>query len=115
MKIFLDHVRGGKVVRIDVGKQLDFTAYKRFTRATLRALEDPEVVAIVVDLSATHLLFDSGKAMLIDLKMRANSLGIPLRLLNSSPEIWHKLAMVEYSKIHLNRYANVGVYSRSLR
>lgn len=115
MKIEWDDNREGKVVRIDVGTQLDLTAYKRFAEATIRAEENSEVVAIVVDLGGTSLLLDSGLAMLLDLKKRAISLGIPLHLVNTRPEIRHKLSIVDFSTVHLNRYANVGVYKHHLR
>ncbi|MGB5600925.1 MAG: hypothetical protein WBO14_00470, partial [Gammaproteobacteria bacterium] len=64
MNIVLDDNREGKVVRIDVGQRLDLTAYKPFTEGTIRAVDNPQVVAIVVDFSGTRHLFDSGKAML---------------------------------------------------
>ena len=84
MNIVVEHLKEGKVVRVNVGYRLDLTAYKHFNEVTVCAVDDPRIVAIVVDFSGTQHLFDSGKAILFDLIMRANYLKIPLRLVQSS-------------------------------
>ena len=111
MKPVLDGGSSGKVVRIDIGSRLDMTAYEKFHKATVCAAKSREFVSILVDLSETHRVFDSGVAMLLDLKTKAGCLGIPLRLVNVRPELRRKLAVVESSIIHLNRYASVGMYA----
>jgi anti-anti-sigma regulatory factor len=115
MKPVLDNGGSGKVVRIDIGSRLDMTAYEKFREATVCAAESREIVSILVDLSETHRVFDSGMAMLLDLKTKAGYLGIPLRLVNVRPEIRRKLAMVKLSTIHLNRYASVGLCAHNSR
>ena len=91
MKIVHDNSWEGMIVRIDVGKRLDLTAYKLFSEAISCAVKNPRIVGIQVDFSGTHRLFDSGKAMLLNLKKRTRHLKIPLRLANISPEIRQKL------------------------
>lgn len=97
MRIVVDEFMEGKVVRVDVGRRLDLRAYKTFSEATICAVENPKTVAIVVDFSDTYQLFDSGKATLFDLMMRARYLDIPLRLVNARPEIRLMLSMPAWS------------------
>lgn len=111
MKPVSDDGRSGRVVRIDIGSRLDMTAYEKFREATVRAAESREAVSISVDFSETHRVFDSGMAVLLDLKTKTRYLGVPLRLVNVRPEVARKLAMVELSVVHLNRYASVGQYA----
>jgi anti-anti-sigma regulatory factor len=109
MKIVVDDLREGKVVRVDVGHRLDLTAYKTLSEVTVCAVEDSQVVAIVVDFSGTHQLFDSGKAILFDLIMRTRYLNIPLRLVNAGTDISLKLLMLEFSTDGLHRNSDVAV------
>ena len=111
MKVVLDDDNGSRVLKIDVGKRLDLTAYKQFCDVTVRAVNDPQIASIVIDFSATNQLFDSGKAILLDLIMRARYLNIPLQLVNARPEIRLKLSMVELSMVKLNRDGDVNVYA----
>jgi anti-anti-sigma regulatory factor len=108
MNIVFDNNREGKVVRIDIGQRLDLTAYKPFSEVTIRAVDNPQVVAIVVDFSKTHQLFDSGKAMLYDLITKAGYLKIPVRLVNASPDISLELSLVEYSTQRLYGNGDIG-------
>jgi hypothetical protein len=101
MNIIVDDLKEGKVVRINVGHRLDLTAYKHFSEVTVCAVDDPRIVAIVVDFSGTHQLFDSGKAILFDLIMRANYLKIPLRMVNANADISLKLSLLEHSMEHI--------------
>lgn len=97
MNIFVDNLKDGKVVRVDVGHRLDLTAYNSFREVTVRAVDDPEIVAIVIDFGDTNQLFDSGKAVLMDLMLRAKYLDIPLRLVNVGSDISFQLSMLGYS------------------
>ena len=108
MKIVVDEFREGKVVRVDVGHRLDLRAYKTFSEATVRAVENTQIVAIVVDFSDTYLLLESGRAILLDLMMRTRYLQIPLRLVNASPEISLKLSMLELSTEDMHRNGDVA-------
>lgn len=108
MRIVLDDSSEGKIVRVHVGKRLDLTAYKPFNEATTRVIDNPEVVAIVLDFSETHQLFDSGKAMLNELQMRARALRIPLSLVNAGPGIRHKLSLTELSRMRLYNNGDPG-------
>ena len=112
MKPIADDGRSGKVVRIHIGSRLDMTAYEKLREATVYAAESRESISILVDFSETRRIFDSGMAVLLDLKTKARYLDIPLRIVNVRPEIARKLATVELSIIHLNRYASVGQYTR---
>ena len=97
MNIVVDDLKEGRVVRVNVGHRLDLTAYKHFSELTVRAVDDPRIVSIVVDFSDTKQVFDSGKAILFDLIMRANYLKIPLRMVNASTDVSLKLSLLEPS------------------
>ena len=96
MKPVFDDGSSGKVVRIDVGSRLDMTAYEEFRKAIVCAAESRKMVSILVDFRETHRVFDSGMAVLLDLKTKARYLGVALHLANARPEIRRKLAMVDY-------------------
>jgi anti-anti-sigma regulatory factor len=97
MKIAVEGSNEEKILRIDIGERLDLSAYKAFGDAIARAMRDPQIAAIVVDFCETHLLFDSGKAILLDMTKQAWYLGIPLCLINASPQIRHKLPNINRS------------------
>lgn len=97
MEIVVDELGEGQVVRVNVGRRLDLTAYKSFSELTVCAVDNPKIAAIVVDFSNTHQLFDSGMAILLDLITRTRYLKIPLRLVNANPDISLKLSMLELS------------------
>lgn len=82
---------------IDVGGRFDLSAYKSCSDAITRARRDPTIAAIVIDLSETYLLFDSGKAILLDMAKRARTQRIPLCLINANPEIRRKLPNINLS------------------
>jgi anti-anti-sigma regulatory factor len=97
MEIVIDDLGEGQVVRVNVGHRLDLTAYKSFSEVTACAVDNPQIAAIVIDFCNTQQLFDSGKAILFDLIMRARYLKIPLRLVNANPDISLKLSTLELS------------------
>ena len=100
MKIVVEGRNEERVLRIVVGERFDLSAYQPFGDAIARALRDPHIAAIVVDFSATHLLFDSGRAILLDMTERARKLRIPLCLINASPQIRRKLPNINLSMCH---------------
>ncbi|MBT8126046.1 MAG: hypothetical protein KJP15_01070 [Gammaproteobacteria bacterium] len=109
MEIVVDDLGEGQVVRVNVGHRLDLTAYKSLSEVTVCAVDNPQIAAIVIDFSDTHQLFDSGKAILLDLIMRARYLKIPLRLVNANPDISLKLSMLELSTDRIIQNERGGV------
>jgi anti-anti-sigma regulatory factor len=108
MKIVVEGGNEEKILRIDIGERFDLSAYQSFGDAIARARRDPHIAAIVVDFGGTHLLFDSGKAILLDMTKRARYLGIPLCLINASPQIRHKLPNINRSMHRPRRNNNVN-------
>ena len=108
MKIVVEGGNEEKILRIDIGERFDLSAYQPFGDAIARAGRDPHIAAIVVDFCGTHLLFDSGKAILLDMTNRARYLGIPLCLINASPQIRHKLPNINRSMHRPRRNNNVN-------
>lgn len=115
MKIVVDECTDGKVVRVDVGHRLDLRAYKTFSEATVCAVENTQIVAIVVDFSDTYQLLESGRAVLHDLMMRTKYLQIPLRLVNANADINLKLMMLELATEGMHRNGDVAVTADQLR
>lgn len=115
MKVVLGDRKDASVVKVRVGSLLDLAACRMFAEAAVRAAADPEVAALAVDLSDAHWISDAVITMLADLKVKAMCLGVPLHLVNVNPYIRHRLSMVEFSTIHINRYASVGVYVHQMR
>ena len=97
MKIIVEGRNEERILRIVVGERFDLSAYQPFGEAIARAFRDPRIAAIVVDFSGTHLLFDSGRAILLDMTDRARNLRIPLCLINASPQIRRKLPNINLS------------------
>ena len=98
MKTIIEGSNEERILRIDIGKRFDLSAYKPFGDAIARARRDPHIAAIVVDFCGTRLLFDSGKAVLLDMTKRARTLRIPLCLINASPQIRRQLPNINRSK-----------------
>lgn len=115
MNIELEQQDGEKILRIDIGRRLDLSAYKTFNNVTVRAVNDPQIAAIVIDFVRTEKLFDSGRAILLDLIRRAGYLKIPLRLINASPAIQPKLSMAEFPMARLRRDGNAYVSMHQMR
>jgi anti-anti-sigma regulatory factor len=96
MKVSLVNSLAGEVILIRAGERLDLSAYDGFDEAAAMARNHPASEAIVVDLSGTRELFDSGRAMLLALRDRAGRLKSRIYLTNAVPKIKHKLSQGEF-------------------
>jgi len=81
----------GHAIIINVGEDLDLRLRDTFLRAVGCAQMDV-AGRIVVDLSKTRRIFDSGLAMLMMLDDRTWRLSGKIRIINCSPELKQRLA-----------------------
>jgi anti-anti-sigma regulatory factor len=81
----------GSAITINVGEDLDLRLRDIFLRAVACAQRNV-ASRIVVDLSQTRRIFDSGLAMLMLLNDRAWRLSGKIRIINCRPELKQRLA-----------------------
>jgi anti-anti-sigma factor len=92
MKIIASDPSKRKVITIRVDEQLDFSAHRAFSHACEELAAYPDTRKIIIDLSKTRRVFDSGLAMLLMLRDRAGRLKGRIMLANCGPEIREQLA-----------------------
>ena len=92
MKIIASDPSKRKVITIRVDEQLDFSAHRAFSHACEELAAYPDTRRIIIDLSKTQRVFDSGLAMLLMLRDRAGRLKGRIMLANCGPEIRERLA-----------------------
>jgi anti-anti-sigma regulatory factor len=88
----IQHVdQAGAEIIINVGEDLDLRLSDTFLQAVSCAQRDV-TSRIVVDLSKTRRIFDSGLAMLMLLNDRTWRLSGKIRIINCRPELKHRLS-----------------------
>jgi len=99
MNIFFNSTGTGDILIISADEHLDLLSYGEFCKATAIAINNPRSSAIIVDLSRTRLLFDSGNAMLMILRQHAGHLKNHIYLVNANPAIRKKLMQCKFTKL----------------
>ena len=80
----------GRVILIEADERLDLSAHSVFVQACKLA-EHPNLLAIIVNLGKTRDILDSGLAMLLMLRDRADHISKRIKLFNCTPEIRNRL------------------------
>jgi anti-anti-sigma factor len=96
MKIIASDAGKRKVITIRVDEQLDFSAHRAFSHACEELAAYPDTRKIIIDLSRTRRVFDSGLAMLLMLRDRAGRLKGRIMLANCGPEIRERLSTSKF-------------------
>ncbi|MBC8210036.1 MAG: hypothetical protein H8E21_03140 [Gammaproteobacteria bacterium] len=99
MDIFIEQLTPRSVVLISTDERLDLSACEAFNQAASIACSNPFATAIVVDLAKTRQLFDSGKAILLNLRQIAGHLKSRIFLSNVGPEIAHQLQQGSFPEL----------------
>jgi len=84
------------VVTLHIGELLDFNVLNTFDKIRKLAVCS-ELQKIVIDLSQTRHIFDSGLAMLLFLSNKTGGLNIKIILINCSQEILNRLSIYNKS------------------
>lgn len=96
MKLVFECTNGVKTIRLHVDKQLDLSAFGKFSEAASLANEHYNAI-IVVDLENTQQLLDSGKSMLLFLHYKCGRLKDRIHLVNVKPWIMDELVQDKLS------------------
>jgi anti-anti-sigma factor len=95
MEISVSETGSEKVVTIEVDERLDCSVHSAFNSAC-KLVEAAESRKIVIDLSKTRRIADSGLAMLMMLRNRLGRVKNRILLVNCRPELRKSLAVIQF-------------------